>query len=245
MVYEPRTYRALVDPTDLVTFEVVHGETDLQVSALRNLSAEARELVRGLRAELEAFIATFPRFAESHIPIDIPPAAPAIAQAMAEAAKVAGVGPMAAVAGAFAEAVARGLEPLSDEVVVENGGDLYLVGRRERTVLLSAGDSPLSGAVALALGAEALPVAVCTSSGRVGPSVSYGSAHAATVLARNGALADAAASAVGNLVHGPDDIERALARARTIEGVLGAVVIADDHIGATGSTVRLVPAPGR
>ena len=245
MVYEPRTYRALVDPAGLVTFTVVHAETDLQVSALRDLSEETRERVRGLRAELEAFIAIFPRFAEAHVPVEIPASAPALARAMSEAARVAGVGPMAGVAGAFAEAVARGLEPLSAEVVVENGGDLYLMGRQERAVLLSAGDSPLSGSVALALAADALPVAVCTSSGRVGPSLSYGGAHAATVLASSGALADAAASAVGNLVHDSDDIERALARAREIPGVLGAVVIADDRIGATGSIVRLVPAPGR
>ncbi|HZL06681.1 MAG TPA: UPF0280 family protein [Coriobacteriia bacterium] len=245
MVFEPRTYRALVDPAGLVTFEVMHAETDLQVSALRDLSSDARELVRDLRAELEAFIATFPRFAESYVSVDVPASAPAIALAMAAAARAAGVGPMAGVAGAFAEAVARGLEPLSAEVVVENGGDLYLMGHRERTVLLVAGDSALSGSVAIALGAEALPVAVCTSSGRVGPSVSYGSAHGATVLARSGALADAAASAVGNLVHGPDDIEGALARAREIPGVLGAVVIAGDHIGATGGIVRLVPVPGR
>jgi hypothetical protein len=245
MVYQPRTYRALAEPAGLVTFEVVHAETDLQVSAVRDLSVEAGALVRELRAQLEAFIAAFPRFAESHVPVEVDPGAPALARAMAEAAAVAEVGPMAGVAGAFAEAVARGLEPLSAEVVVENGGDLYLMGHRERIVLLSAGDSPLSGQVALALGADVLPVAVCTSSGRVGPSVSYGSAHAVTVLAVSGALADAAASAVGNLVHGPDDIERGLARAREIPGVLGAVVIAEDHIGATGSIVRLVPAPGR
>lgn len=245
MVYEPRIYRSLVEPAGLVTFEVVHAETDLQVSALRDLSGEASALVRALRAELEAYIAAFPRFAESHVPVAVGADAPAIARSMAEAAQVADVGPMAGVAGAFAEAVARGLETLSAEVVVENGGDLYLVGNRQRAVLLSAGDSPLSGAVALALGADALPVAVCTSSGRVGPSVSYGSAHAVTVLARSGALADAAASSVGNLVHGPDDIERALTRAREIDGVLGAVVIVDDRIGAMGDIVKLVPAPGR
>jgi len=245
MVYEPRTYRARVEPAGLVTFEVVHAETDLQVSALRDLSGEAGKLVRALRAELDAFIAAFPRFAESYVPVEVGSEAPPIVRAMAKAARVADVGPMASVAGAFAEAVARGLEPLSAEVVVENGGDLYLVGNRERTVLLSAGDSPLSGSMALALSADALPVAICTSSGRVGPSVSYGSAHAVTVLAESGALADAAASSVGNRVHGPDDIERGLARAREIPGVLGAVVIVEDRIGATGGIVRLVPAPGR
>jgi ApbE superfamily uncharacterized protein (UPF0280 family) len=109
-------------------------------------------------------------------------------------------------------------------------------------VLLGAGDSPLSERVAIEVTASMMPVAVCTSSGTVGPSVSFGSAHAVTVLASSGALADAAASSIGNLVHGVDDIEKALARAREIPGVLGALVIIDDRIGAVGQ-VRLVPVP--
>lgn len=240
MAYEPRTYRTRVDATGLVSFEVVHAETDLHVSATRDLSAETDALVRELREELEAYITANPRFVESHVPVEVSPGAPAIVKAMASAAEAAGVGPMAAVAGVFAEAVARGLEPASAEVIVENGGDIYLLGRRDRTVLLGAGDSPLSEQVAIVVTGSMMPVAVCTSSGKVGPSVSYGSAHAVTVLAGSGALADAAASSIGNLVHGPDDIEAGLARAREIPGVVGTVVIADDRIGAVGQ-VRLVP----
>lgn len=148
---------------------------------------------------------------------------------------------MAAVAGAVAEAVARGLEPRSAEVIVENGGDLYLIGSRQRTVLLQAGDSPLSGRVAVELDGDRMPVGVSTSSGRVGHSASLGVAHAVTVIAGDGALADAVATASANLVHGSDDITVALERALGVPGVRGAVVIVDDRIGALGEvTLRAV-----
>ncbi len=243
MPYEPRTYRSIVDVPGLVTFEVVHAETDLQVSATRDLSTQAEALVRRLRADLEAYIAANPRFAESHVPVEVGPGAPELAREMADAARITGVGPMASVAGAFAEAVARGLAAESAEVIVENGGDLFVMGTHDRTVLLWAGDSPLSGKVALIVSAAMQPVAVCTSSAKVGPSLSYGGAHAVTILAENGALADAAASAVGNVVHGPDDIATGLERAKSIPGVLGAVIIADDRIGATG-LAQLAPVQG-
>ncbi len=242
MTYEPRTYRDVVSAAGLVTFEVVYAETDLQVSALGDLSAEASALVRGLRSDLETYIAAHPRFAESHVPVEISPGAPVIVREMADAARITGVGPMASVAGAFAEAVAIGLVSASPDVIVENGGDLFIAGSRERTVLLEAGDSPLSGQVLLVISAALQPVAVCTSSATVGPSLSYGSAHAVTILAAGGALADAAASAVGNIVHGPDDIASGLERAKGIPGVLGAVIIAGDRIGATG-LAQLAPAP--
>jgi hypothetical protein len=119
-------------------------------------------------------------------------------------------------------------------VIVENGGDLYLCGEMPRRVLVVAGDSPLSGRIAVHLDAADLPVAVCTSSGKVGHSVSLGTAHAVTVLADDGALADAVATAAGNVVHGADDVERALDRAMSVRDVRGAVVIAGDRVGFRG-----------
>jgi len=234
MVYEPRTYREVVDAAGLVSFEVVRAETDLHISASRNLAQEATTLVQQLRGDLEGYIATHPRFAESFVPVEVEADAPEVVRAMAAAARSAEVGPMAAVAGAVAERVARGLSVLSPEVIVENGGDLYLMGRVPRRVLLEAGDSPLSARVALDILVEDLPVAVCTSSGTVGHSVSLGVAHAVTVLADDGAFADAVATAVGNLVHGLDDVEAAVAHGHAMPGVRGVVVIAGERIGAAG-----------
>lgn len=241
MVWEPRTYRQIVDAPGLVAFAVTHEETDLQVLAGRDLSREAARAVAVLRADLEHYLARHPRYAESYVPVVVEVDAPEIVRAMAAAGEVAGCGPMAAVAGAIAERVARALEPDSTEVIVENGGDIYVAGRTSRRILLVAGDSPLSGRVAIVLDPGALPVAVCTSSGKVGHSVSLGSAHAATVIAPDGALADAVATALGNRVHGPADVEEALAWACGVPGVRGAVVIAGDTIGAQGD-VRLEPA---
>jgi hypothetical protein len=240
MVWEPRGYRRQTDAAGLVTFEVIHGETDLQVSAVRDLSREAALIVAGLRGDLESYIGAHPLFAESFVPVECDVDAPEIIRAMAEAGARAGVGPMAAVAGSVAERVARGLAYHSPEVIVENGGDLFLLGQTRRRVLLVAGDSALSGRICIELDAEDLPSAVCTSSGKVGHSVSLGAAHGVTVIAADGAVADAAATAVGNLVHGPDGIERALERALAIEGVRAAVVVTGDRIGALGG-VRLVP----
>jgi len=240
MVWEPRTYRKHAD-AGLVTFEVVVGETDLQVSAERDLTDQTIAAVSALRAELERYIALHPRFGESFAPVKADDGAPELVRAMAEAGSAANVGPMAAVAGTIAERVARALAASSAEVIVENGGDLYFIGAESRRALIVAGDSPFSGAVALVLEPRDFPVAVCTSSGRVGHSVSLGTAHAATVVAADGALADAVATATGNRVHGPDDIEGALAFALGVPGVRGAVIVVGDRIGAAGG-VSLVPA---
>jgi ApbE superfamily uncharacterized protein (UPF0280 family) len=232
-----------MDAAGLVGFEVVYGETDLHIAATRDLSAEAEGVVRRLRRELEEYIVAHPHYLESYVPVDVEPDAAEIVRVMADAARAAGVGPMAAVAGAFAEGVARELALLSREVIVENGGDLFIIGPSPRTVLLLAGSSPLSGKVAITLPAGAAPVAICTASGKVGHSVSHGSAHAVTVVAANAALADAVATSAGNLVHGPEDIELALDHALAVPGVRGAVVVAGNRLGARGE-IELAAAAG-
>lgn len=242
MSYEPRTYRSRVAPEGLVTFEVVRAETDLMIAAERDLRSEAAALVEDVRSTLDAYVASHPRFAESFVPVEVEPDAPVIVRAMAAAGAAAGVGPMAAVAGAVAEHVARGLAPISPEVVVENGGDVYVMGSRDRVAALHAGASPLSGSVGVVLPGSDLPLAACTSSATVGPSVSLGSADAALVVARDGALADAVASLVGNRVHGPEDVEAAMEAGRAVPGVLGVVVVVGETMGAWG--VRLVPLAG-
>jgi ApbE superfamily uncharacterized protein (UPF0280 family) len=239
MTFEPRTYRRAVDPAGLVTFEVAVRETDLQVSARTDLADRAMELVKAARADIEGYAATHPFFVETYLPCDVSPDAPPIVRAMVRAATAATVGPMAAVAGAVAEYVARGLAELSDEVIVENGGDIFMVGATERTLRLHAGPSPLSDRVGIVLDAGLMPVAACTSSATVGPSVSLGSADAACVIADSGALADAVASALGNRVHSAEDVHVAIDAVKGIPGVRGLIVVVGETLGAWG-VARLV-----
>lgn len=243
MTYEPRTYRASVSAAGLVAFEVTFRETDLHIQAERDLSSEAGDLVAQARWEIESFIQKQPRFKETLAPYDVPEGAPPLVRQMARAASRARVGPMAAVAGAIAQYVAEGLAEHSPEVIVENGGDNYLIGTRERTVAIHAGESSVSGKVGLLVKGHLLPVAVCTSSGTVGHSLSFGTADAVSVLARDGALADAVATGLANRVRSADDVERAIDAARATMGVLGVLIVAGETLGAWGN-MRLVPLDG-
>ena len=145
------------------------------------------------------------------VPFPVGDDAPAIARAMAEAAAKVNVGPMAAVAGAFAEFVGRDLLKYSPEVIVENGGDIFLKSTKSRLVGVYAGeDSPLTGQVALKIEPLDTPLGVCTSSGTVGHSLSFGKADAVVALSRSTALADAAATAIGNIVKAETDVQKAL-----------------------------------
>jgi len=108
----------------------------------------------------------------------------------------------------------------------------------KRTVSIFAGDSPLSGKIGVEIEAEDTPLGICTSSGTVGHSVSYGKADAVVVLSKSASLADAAATAIANLVAVPDDFEKAFRKAEVIEGVSGLLVIKGDKAGAWGN-IRL------
>ena len=239
---EPRTYRTRMARPGLAGFRVMVRETDLWVLAARDFSAEVRDLVIQERTQLEAYIARHPDFLTTLVPWPADPFAPAVVREMIEAAAAAGVGPMAAVAGALAARVGRHLAPLSREVIVENGGDIFLAIDHPATVALFAGASPLSHRVGLNLDPSLSPLGVCTSSASVGHSLSFGRADAACVLAGSAALADAAATAVGNRVQGPDTIAAALAWAATLPDLLGVIIIVGEKLGAWGR-VELAPLP--
>ena len=238
-MYEQRTYRHDINDLDLVSFQAVVKETDLYIRALKNLSAEAVASINEVRGPLERYILEHPIFLHSLEPLPIEKDAPEIVQRMAQAARLADVGPMAAVAGAVAEMVGERLLKWSTEVIVENGGDIFLKVGSKRIIGIYAGDSAFTGKLAIEVEPGRTPLGVCTSSGKVGPSLSLGLADAAVVLAPSAALADAAATAVGNRVRSADDIEAALESGQSIRGVTGIVIIFGDRVGAWGD-VRLV-----
>jgi hypothetical protein len=160
--------------------------------------------------------------------------APKIVKEMAEAGQKAGVGPMAAVAGAIAECVGRELMRFSPEVIVENGGDIFLNTLKPRLVGVYAGGSPFTGKIALQIEAEETPLGICTSSGTVGHSLSFGRADAVIVLSPSAAIADAVATAIGNLIKNAADIPKGINFAQGIPGLKGILIIKDDKLGLWG-----------
>jgi hypothetical protein len=240
MKFQPRTYRTLVDSGRLTAFTVTVKETDLHIQAQRDLKALARELVLEHRGYLEAYIRRHPEFLGTLEPWLTADPSPAVVADMIAAGAAAGVGPMAAVAGAIAEQVGRGLLPHSKEVIIENGGDIFLKTASKATVAIFAGPSPLSLKVGVAVGCGGRPLGVCTSSGTVGHSLSFGKADAVCVVSRSCALADAAATAVGNRVQSTRDIAGGIEFGKGIRGVQGLVIIVGDRLGAWGE-VEVVP----
>ena len=233
-MYQPRTYRHWIKGDDLISFNVTVKETDLYIRASTNLKRKAHRLVLKYRDALERYIERHPAFLTSLEPLPVDANAPHIVRAMSEAASKAGVGPMASVAGAIAEFVGTELLAFSPEIIVENGGDIYLKSLDKRVIGIYAGESPLSGKVGLEIAGADTPLGICTSSGTVGHSLSYGKADAVIVLSPSATLADAAATAIGNIVKQPDDIPDGIELAKDIEGVSGVIIIVGDHTGLWG-----------
>ncbi len=237
--YEPRHYRRLAQAEGLVGFGVAAGESDLYVWAERDLRAEAAAALQAVRGQLIAYMRRHEGFAAAMEPVDPLPHAPEVVHQMCAAAKAAGVGPMAAVAGAVAEVVGRALLSVSGEVIVENGGDIFMAIARPRVVAVVAPGHRLSGQLGLRV-PPGPGLGVCTSSGRHGHSYSAGLADAAVVVATDAALADAVATAMGNRIRGEGDVAGAVQWALGIDGVIHALAICGEAV-ATAGELELVP----
>ncbi|MHB8104575.1 MAG: UPF0280 family protein [Dehalococcoidales bacterium] len=232
--YQPRTYRHWIESKDLVSFNVTVKETDLYIRATSNLQRKARRLVLKYRKHLEQYIEKNPAFLKSLEPLPLPANAPHIVIDMIEAGDKANVGPMAAVAGAIAEYVGRDLLEFSPEIIVENGGDIFLKTIQKKVVGIYAGESPLTGKLGMEINPADTPLGICTSSGTVGHSLSFGKADAVVVIAGSAALADAAATAICNKANKPDDINSAIELGKNIAGLKGIVIIMGSSIGVWG-----------
>ena len=236
--YKDRTYRQNIESQGLVSSHVSVKETDLHILADGEIEQQALDLVYQFRNQLENYIAARPEFLTALVPIDRDILAPPIVRQMLKAASLVDVGPMAAVAGAIAEFVGFGLLNQGiDEIIIENGGDIFIKRNKECITSIFAGRSPLNQKLGIKIAKTDMPIGVCTSSGTVGHSLSLGQADSVTVLAASTPLADAAATRIGNEVSSKKAgraIEHALDTAKNISGLSGVVIIQGENIGAWG-----------
>ncbi|MBU2053712.1 MAG: UPF0280 family protein [Proteobacteria bacterium] len=217
----------------------IHKEAVFRICC-EPFEAVTREIVRQ-RAILEEYIRRHPHFQHSLQPLAVKDDAPEVVRRMACAAQKVGVGPMAAVAGAMAQlAVEAGLAAGAEEAIVDNGGDIYLQTAEPVIIGLFPGGSGKIGRLAFSLQASDSPLSICSSSGKMGHSLSLGRCDLATVVAKDAALADAAATRAANLVKTVADVEPALEQTISTEGVSGALIVKDGHVGLAGKLPPLV-----
>ncbi len=233
-MFENRTYRRQHQKSGLISFDVTIKETNLNIQAKTDLSDLAIKYVLKCRNTIETFINLNPAFASSLAPIKPSGHAPKIIQDMIDAGVLANVGPMAAVAGTVAEYTGSKLLDHSSEVLVENGGDIFIKSDSETIFSIYAKNSPFNLTTGIRVPKRSEPFGMCTSSGTLGHSKSFGKADAVTILASSCALADATATALGNMIISREDIQPVIDVGNSIKGIQGIVIIKGDSIGLWG-----------
>jgi uncharacterized protein len=235
-----KIYRDTISARDLCFYRVSYLDTDLLVRSDENYHDIIETQIIKTRKILNEHIANNAKFLESLTPIGYNVKNDIIVKNMCEAAKKADVGPMATVAGVFSKVAFEAIAHLSDEVIVENGGDLLIKSDKKRTVALYAGDSKLSMKLAIKVGGDGKPIGICASAGTIGHSLSFGKADMAMVISPDILLADALATKLGNMIKAPCDLKHAIETVYRIDGVQSVIGIIGDDIAAVGD-IEIVP----
>ncbi|HDR05432.1 MAG TPA: UPF0280 family protein [Candidatus Marinimicrobia bacterium] len=240
-VYEPRLYRHKFNRDRFLLFSVNVEESDLLIGVTpSSFSPEmlrfCEEYLRLLRSELITVIQEYPNFLANLTPGEFLNVQSELASEMIAASERCGVGPMAAVAGAIAQSLGRQIIRYfsPEELFLENGGDIFLTAKEDITVTVGAGESLLSAKLGFRIDADSTPLGICSSSGRIGPSLSFGQSDATTVICKNAAYADAWATALGNLIGCEEDIEQVLEMSKLKPEIEAALIILGDKIGLVG-----------
>ncbi len=230
VMYEERVYRELIKSEELHRCTVVEEETDLLIVTSKEFNNH--EEIRNIRNTISEYILRREEFQTSLEPIAADEFAPKIIRHMIESSKAASVGPMATVAGCVSEYLGKSLT--DDEIMIENGGDIYLKSNNDKVIAIYAGESRFSNKVGIKIKSEDTPIGICTSAGKIGHSLSLGSTDAVVVISEDTLLADATATAIGNIVKSVKDIRKGLEFGLNIRGILGIVIIIDEELGACG-----------
>ncbi|MDA3821258.1 MAG: UPF0280 family protein [Bacteroidales bacterium] len=239
MSYEERTYRSAVNLERFEYFQSLFLETDIFIGLTRGrLTNEVKKFclneIERLRMGIDDFISTHPEFAASLTPQSYDQAVPKSISSLLAAANIAGIGPMGGVAGLFSMVIGQKArrEFELDEIIVENGGDIYASVKNPLVISLYAGDSPLSGKLNIRI--KSGDWGICTSSGTVGHSLSFGKADALTIISESPVIGDALATSLANKVQGADDIQQVLNYSQQFKEILGIVIIIGDKLGIQG-----------
>jgi len=230
--YQKRFYRNWVSAKGLHLARMVDKETDLQILTDKQLDEDfVRERVHTYRYAIESYIDKDRRFLTSLKPITVELNAPKIVKIMAECAKKANVGPMAAVAGAVAGFLGQDLlRKRHKEVIIENGGDIFLKIAKPRIVGIYTGRSKLWNKLRLKIKPRDTPIGICTSSGTISHSLSFGTADSVIILSKSPCLADAVATATANRINSKEDLQKAVDFAKGIRGVMGVVITIKNNL---------------
>ena len=242
-MYEPRNYRSQSNSKKLASFEVCYQHTDLWIALdrsckIKNIEKLTFNKIKSLRTLIDNYFDKHPEIAESFSPIysENYSDAPAEINQLLTKCIPANVGPLACIAGLFAAEIGTYLQAKTqaENIIVENGGDLFVNVKSETKIKIDAGESPFADKLGLIIPADLGPVGVCCSSGKRGHSTSFGCADAAVIVCESAPLADAFATSFCNRVKSQSDLQKLIAEIQEIPEIISAVLILGDQLAAAG-----------
>ena len=211
---------------------IVCDEPFLRVA--ENAILEARRII-------EDKVSEDPFFQITYDPYPVNSKDDELIQRMCQASVLSGVGPFAGVAGAVAAyAVERMKEAGAKTAIVENGGDIAFLSEEERNIGLFADHQVLKD-IAFHMTSDTI-TGICSSSAKIGPSVSLGESNVCTVFSDDVILADCCATALGNLVKDESSLSEALEKIGSIEGVKGCLACFGGKVAMFGELPEMVEA---
>lgn len=205
-----------------------------------------KSYIYSLRLDLEKYIAQNNDFLLSIEPIrkyedDLP----LIIRMMYESSVLADVGPMACVAGSISQlSLDYLIEHDSKYSIVENGGDIAMINDEKVLCGIFSNNPILGNDIAFEIKARKRPLGICTSSGKIGHSISFGEADSVTVLSKSSSIADGLATRIANDVAGEsseDRVYNALESAENFKEFFdGVLIISDENVGTVGKLPKIV-----
>ena len=223
-------------------FTVQHMETDLWIgvdkeSYVVTMPEVVYKQVIQIRQEFNNYYRIDPDFFTSLKPVIPAKSVNNYIFRMCKASSRTGVGPMAGIAGLFAEEIGKKLlEKFSiRELVIENGGDCFISVQEPLIVHIFAGESPLSEKVGIIIQKSSSSLGICTSSGKIGHSKSFGKADAVMVVSPDTVLADQYATAICNQIQSREDIEKELNVIEQNDELYAVAIVMENKIGYRGN----------
>ncbi|MDL2246740.1 UPF0280 family protein [Methanobrevibacter sp. OttesenSCG-928-K11] len=213
-------------------------KTDLKNNNLENY-------VLSIRNDLKNYIKSNNLFLNSLKPVNINSNAPPIIKLMEDSSRIANVGPMASVAGSIAELSCDYLINLGSICsIVENGGDIALINNKKVICGIYSGNNKLKTNIGFKLKPRKKQIGICTSSGKIGHSLSFGESESVTVLSNKASYSDSLATAIANEVTGnsyEESLNNALNFAEEFrEYFQGVLIINGDFVGKIGKLPEII-----
>jgi len=227
-------YRKDISVSGKYSYRINYKYTDIYITSDRDIYKDLEKPVKSFYRSLEKVILQNREFEKSLIPLKAEKDYPEIVKKMCRSAEIFEVGPMASVAGAVCDELARYISGSCGFLMIENGGDSYIKSSSSVTAGLYTGSKYFPKNLMISIDKNSMPCGLCSSSGIMGHSFSRGSCDLVTVMSDTAVTADAAATAVANSVRARSHVDEALKKYRDYEGIRGLVIIKDDRIAIWG-----------